>query len=70
MKFELLVDFYHVYESHRQYVTASVRKKHIRNFDKQFWEPAEVAVNHSVLELGTGTGIFLSYLQYKGVKKI
>ena len=45
-----------------------MRKKHIRNFDEQFWKPAEVESHHSILELGTGTGIFLSYLEYKGIK--
>ncbi len=67
MKFEKLEDFYQVYNLHRTYVEATVRKKHIRNFDEQFWRPAQVSVDHSVLEIGTGTGLFLAYLEAKGV---
>ena len=67
MKFEKLEDFYQVYESHRTYVHAEVRKKHIRNYDEQFWKPADVKSNHSVLELGAGTGLFLAYLEAKGI---
>ena len=66
MKFEKLEDFYQVYDQHRTYVRAEVRRKHIRNFDEQFWTPAEVQTSHSVLELGTGTGLFLAYLLAKG----
>ncbi|MCW9034457.1 MAG: methyltransferase domain-containing protein [Rhodospirillales bacterium] len=68
MEFEKLEDFYQVYDSHRVYVKAEVRKKHIRNFDQQFWLPAQVNINHSVIELGTGTGLFLAYLEAKGLK--
>ena len=69
MKFEKLEDFYQVYNNHRNYVPAKVRKKHIRNFDEQFWRPAAVEMHHSILELGTGTGLFLAYLESKGIKK-
>jgi len=68
LKFEKLEDFYQVYDRHRTYVNASVRKKHIRNFDEQIWVPAEVKPYHSVLELGTGTGLFLAYLESKGIR--
>ena len=67
LKFEKIEDFYQVYDRHRTYVNASVRKKHIRNFDEQIWVPAEVKPYHSVLELGTGTGLFLAYLESKGI---
>ena len=67
MKFEKLEDFYQVYDQHRTYVVAEVRKKHIRNFDNQIWLPADFMSGHSVLELGTGTGLFLSYLEAKKV---
>ena len=66
-KFEKLEDFYQVYDQHRTYVKAEVRKKHIRNFDDQFWIPADVSTHHSVLELGTGVGLFLAYLEAKGI---
>lgn len=65
-KFDTLEDFYQVYDQHRTYVRAEVRPKHIRNFDEQFWVPAEALSSHSVLELGTGTGLFLAYLLAKG----
>jgi cyclopropane fatty-acyl-phospholipid synthase-like methyltransferase len=68
MKIEKLEDFYQVYDEHRTYVEAKVRKKHISNFDEQFWIPAKVNASHSVLEIGTGSGIFLAYLEAKGIK--
>lgn len=67
MKFENLEDFYQVYDQHRTYVKAEVRKKHIKNFDNQIWHPANFMSGYSVLELGTGTGLFLSYLEAKKV---
>lgn len=48
---------------------AEVRKKHIRNFDEQLWRPGQFNGNHSVLELGTGTGLFLAYLLAKGITR-
>lgn len=68
MRFTKLEDFYQVYGSHRNYVKAEVRKKHIRNFDEQFWTPASVNSSHTVLELGCGTGLFLAYLKKKGIE--
>ena len=68
MKFGKLEDFYQVYDRHRTYVKAEVRKKHIRRFDKQIWGPAQMTENSSVLELGCGVGLFLSYLEAKGIK--
>jgi SAM-dependent methyltransferase len=70
MEFEKLEDFYQVYDQHRTYVKAEVRKKHIRNYDDQYWLPVQGSSNHSVLELGTGVGLFLAYLKAKGVTKI
>ncbi|MBT3358032.1 MAG: hypothetical protein HN403_00210 [Rhodospirillales bacterium] len=67
MEFEAPEDFYRVYDAHRTYVPAVVRPKHMRNFDEQFWRPAQVEPGHSVLELGCGTGLFLAYLQAKGI---
>ncbi len=60
-------DFYSVYGEHRTYVRAEVRKKHIRQFDEQFWFPSAARSDLSVLELGCGTGLFLAYLKHKGV---
>ena len=67
LKFEKLEDFYQVYENHRTYVPAVIRKKHIRNFDEQVWVPGKFEPSQSVLELGTGTGLFLAYLISKGL---
>ena len=68
MKFEKLEDFYQVYDRHRTYVKAEVRPKHIRRFNKQVWEPAQMMRSSSVLELGCGVGLFLAYLEAKGIK--
>ena len=67
MDFQKLEDFYRVYDQHRNYVRAEARPKHLRNFDEQFWRPARVNAGHSVLELGSGVGLFLAYLDAKGV---
>jgi cyclopropane fatty-acyl-phospholipid synthase-like methyltransferase len=67
VEFEKPEDFYSVYDQHRTYVRAEVRPKHIRNFDDQFWKPADVTADMSVLELGCGTGLFLAYLKAKGI---
>ena len=67
MNFDKLEDFYQVYSSQRTYVAAKIKKKHIRTFDEQFWKPALLNSNHSILELGTGTGLFLAYLKIKGL---
>ncbi|MCH7487470.1 MAG: class I SAM-dependent methyltransferase [Proteobacteria bacterium] len=67
MDFLKLEDFYQVYDRHRTYIRAEVRRKHLRNYDEQFWRPARASAGHSVLELGSGTGLFLAYLVCKGV---
>ena len=69
MKFEKIDDFYKVYHKHRTYVKAEVRKKHLKRFDKQIWQPAKMTINNSVLELGCGVGLFLAYLEAKGIQK-
>lgn len=56
-------DFYQVYDAHRTYVRPDVRPKHVRNFDDQFWKPADCMPTMSVLEIGCGTGLFLAYLR-------
>jgi 2-polyprenyl-3-methyl-5-hydroxy-6-metoxy-1,4-benzoquinol methylase len=68
MKFEKIEDFYRVYDRHRTYVKAEVRTKHIRRFNKQVWKPAQMTKSSSVLELGCGVGLFLAYLEAKGLK--
>ncbi|MDP7098932.1 MAG: class I SAM-dependent methyltransferase [Rhodospirillales bacterium] len=67
MSFDKPEDFYRVYGEHRTYAPAETRRKHIRQFDAQFWRPAECRAGMSVLELGCGTGIFLAYLRRKRI---
>ena len=68
-EFEKIEDFYQVYNKHRTYVKSEVRRKHLRRFDKKIWLPSGMTAQHSVLELGCGTGLFLAYLEAKGVAK-
>ena len=66
--FRVPEDFYQVYDSHRTYAHPEIRRKHLRNFDAQFWTPSKCTAAMSVLELGCGTGLFLSYLRARGVE--
>jgi cyclopropane fatty-acyl-phospholipid synthase-like methyltransferase len=61
-------DFYQVYDRHRTYVRAEMRKKHIRDFTSNIWHPAAFASHMRVLELGCGVGLFLAYLREMGVR--
>ena len=61
-------DFYAVYDTHRTYVRAEVRRKHMREFTRNIWAPAGFQANHRVLEIGCGVGLFLAYLQAMGVQ--
>jgi cyclopropane fatty-acyl-phospholipid synthase-like methyltransferase len=67
MDFSKPEDFYDVYDRHRTYVRAEVRKKHIAEFDRNLWNPREFRTKHRVLELGCGVGLFLAFLQSKGI---
>jgi len=60
-------DFYAVWADHRTYAPAVLKPKYVRQFNDQFWIPARCAPNLSVLEVGCGTGLFLTYLMDKGV---
>lgn len=66
--FEKPEDFYAVYDTHRTYVRAEVRKKHMAEFGRNLWQPAGFSEGHRVLEIGCGVGLFLAFLQAKGVK--
>ncbi len=68
MSFTRPEDFYDVYDRHRTYVRAEVRRKHLAEFGRNLWQPAGFRPEHRVLELGCGVGLFLAYLQAKGVK--
>jgi cyclopropane fatty-acyl-phospholipid synthase-like methyltransferase len=67
MDFTKPEDFYSVYDTHRTYVRAEVRKKHLAEFGRNIWQPAGFNPQHRVLELGCGVGLFLAFLEAKGV---
>ena len=60
-------DFSDAYFTHRFYAPCEVRKKHIREFTRNIWEPAGFQASHRVVDLGCGTGLFLAYLKAMGV---
>ena len=67
MQYQKPEDFYAVYDTHRTYVRAEVRKKHLAEFGRNLWTPGEFQKTHRVLEVGCGTGLFLAFLAAKGV---
>lgn len=62
------LDFYRGYEDFKGYQTPNLRKKHIIQFDREFWTISECTSDMSVLEIGSGSGQFLRYLSHKGVR--
>ncbi len=69
MSIKKISDFYAYYNAVKIYVAPIIKKKQIRWYDTEYWKPMHASVDKSVLELGCGTGEFLSYLQTKGVKR-
>lgn len=67
MEFERPEDFYRTYDRQRPYVRSDVRRRHIREFDRNLWKPGRFQPGHRVLELGCGIGQFLAFLETKGV---
>ena len=63
-----MIDFYDSYNQYKTYSTPSLHAKIIRKFDREFWQPTNCTADFSVLEIGCGTGLFLSYLRHKGVQ--
>lgn len=59
--------FYESYGTTKAYETPILIAKHIAKFDKEVWEPASMQESMSCLEIGCGTGHFLSYLHHKGI---
>lgn len=55
------------YGRFKDYATPALKPKHIRRFDQEVWAPAGCAAPMAMLEIGCGTGQFLSYLAAKGV---
>lgn len=62
--------FYESYGDAKGYETPDLSAKHIAKFDKEIWCPGNVQTSMKCLEIGCGTGHFLSYLHHKGVKDI
>lgn len=62
--------FYESYGKSKGYVTPDLSPKHIAKFDREIWHPSNVQTSMSCLEIGCGTGHFLSYLHQKGIKKL
>jgi SAM-dependent methyltransferase len=69
MAFDKPEDFYQSYAAYKGYLTPVIKPKHLRWYDHEFWIPARCTADTSVLELGSGTGEFLSYLKQKGVSR-
>ena len=61
------MNFYDGYEDFKRYHTPDLRKKHIAQFDREFWTISGCKSDMSVLEIGCGSGQFLRYLAHKGV---
>ena len=62
-------DFYEVYPDFRIYQPPNLKPKHSRQFDQEFWIPSQCSRDSAVLEIGSGTGLFLAYLQAKQVER-
>lgn len=69
MAYDTPEDFYNVYATFKRYEAPAVKAKHMRWYDREFWTPAHCTTDTAVLELGSGTGEFLSYLNRKGVTR-
>ena len=63
---DMTIDFYEGYR--RDYNLVHLQKKHVRQFDHEFARASAFSPDMSVLELGCGNGLFLQYLEQKGVK--
>ena len=62
------MNLYRDYGRHKGYATPTLEPKHVRRLDAELWEPALCRSDMSFLEIGSGTGLVLSYLHDKGVK--
>lgn len=59
--------FYESYGAAKNYSTPTLNRKHIARFDTEVWQPAGLKPGMRCLEIGCGTGHFLSYLHHKGI---
>lgn len=62
--------FYESYGTTKAYETPTLIAKHIAKFDQEVWIPANMDASMSCLEIGCGTGHFLSYLNHKGISDL
>ena len=69
MTFQGPEEFYRTYGRFKDYARPSLKPKHIRWFEREFWLPAAMNPDLAVLELGCGTGQFLLYLRAMGVRR-
>jgi 2-polyprenyl-3-methyl-5-hydroxy-6-metoxy-1,4-benzoquinol methylase len=60
-------EFEATYRRFKAYATPVLAAKHRQRFDDEFWIPSGCEATMSVLEVGCGTGLFLAYLEAKGV---
>ena len=60
--------FYQSYERRGEGV--KLKRKHVRQFQKDFVEAAAARPEMSILELGCGNGLFLSFLRQWGAKDV
>ncbi|HER25868.1 MAG TPA: class I SAM-dependent methyltransferase, partial [Rhodospirillales bacterium] len=51
------------YKSHRERSSVVYKKKHRKQYDREFADLTQASSSMSVLEVGCGTGIFLRYLE-------
>lgn len=61
------VNFYGVYPEFRHREPPILKDKHIRQYDEEFWTPSGCRADMAVLEIGSGAGLFLAYLERKGI---
>lgn len=58
------------YKSHRDRLAVTYKKKHRRQFDREFRDVTGATPSMSVLEIGCGTGLLLRYLEDRGYARI
>ncbi|MGB0670661.1 MAG: class I SAM-dependent methyltransferase [Rhodospirillales bacterium] len=59
--------FYDSYHRFKGYAAARLNPKQVKRFERDFWAPGGFKTDGRVLEVGCGEGLFLAYLQQKGV---
>ena len=60
-------EFYNHYKTFKGYETPRLKLGDRLRFDRDFWARGKCHPAHSVIEVGSGTGLFLLYLKEKGV---